>query len=587
MAQLDASPRSIQSVYSWYSQGQLKVNRRYQRKLVWTTKEKQKLIESVMKRYPVPAILLAARDDGYEIIDGLQRLHAIVSFVETAFATLDEEYFDVSSFVTAKNRADSGAFEITGQDSKIGSMEVAAFLDYSLAITVMRDASESEIDDVFGRINTYGHRLSDQERRQAGVQSAFADTVRELATQLRQDVSPEPIVDLSLMPSISIDLPMARHGYGTAASSTFWVNQGVLRSTDLRDSMDEQCLSDIAAIIAGGAMIERSKDALDAVYAPDTPESNRVLTGLVTHGSDKLKTELKYCIDEIMAICSGGSAPSKLRDVIYPEGTNNSFPSVFAILVVALHEKLIAESKKIADHAAVKDSLTGLNGRLSSGRTADERRRNVNVVKGLIDAHVVEGSTSAIYGAHSSVDIDNIIQRSRIELPHYELKQGLLNLNPQRSVNSDLPGKVVRTLCAMANNGGNRSGTVLIGVTDDAADADRVRELDGVQPVPVGARYVVGVNREAAVLGETVEEYFSRWKNAIRSANISPTSLRDALLANIDYHEYRGLGVIVISVPIMREVSYVDDVPYRREGDETVAVTALSQAVDLGRRFQG
>lgn len=76
MAELDSAPKSVQSLYSWYSEGKLNVNRRYQRKLVWTLEEKQKLVESILNRYPVPAILLAEREEGgYEIIDGLQRLY--------------------------------------------------------------------------------------------------------------------------------------------------------------------------------------------------------------------------------------------------------------------------------------------------------------------------------------------------------------------------------------------------------------------------------------------------------------------------------------------------------------------------------
>ncbi|WP_439381655.1 DUF262 domain-containing protein [Amycolatopsis lexingtonensis] len=90
MAELDSQPKSVQSIYSWYSEGKLFVNRRYQRKLVWTQVEKQKLVESVLKKYPVPAILLAERGSGdYEVIDGLQRLHTLVSFIEGAFPTLD------------------------------------------------------------------------------------------------------------------------------------------------------------------------------------------------------------------------------------------------------------------------------------------------------------------------------------------------------------------------------------------------------------------------------------------------------------------------------------------------------------------
>src|SRR3954465_9136420 len=98
MSELSSLPTPIQTLYTWYREGKLFVNRRYQRKLVWTLEEKQKLIESLLKKYPVPAILLAERDGSpgtYEIIDGLQRLHSIVSFIENSFSLPEGTYFNI------------------------------------------------------------------------------------------------------------------------------------------------------------------------------------------------------------------------------------------------------------------------------------------------------------------------------------------------------------------------------------------------------------------------------------------------------------------------------------------------------------
>jgi hypothetical protein len=116
----------------------------------------------------------------------------------------------------------------------INAKEVSTILDYSLALSVMRNATDYEINDVFDRINTYGHRLSDQERRQAGVENEFSTTVRELSCLLRGDVSSD-VLPLQSMPSISIDLPMSKHGYQVKADEVFWVSEGILKSTDLRD----------------------------------------------------------------------------------------------------------------------------------------------------------------------------------------------------------------------------------------------------------------------------------------------------------------------------------------------------------------
>ena len=133
--------------------------------------------------------------------------------------------------------------------------EVSAILDYTLAFSIMTEAKKEEIDEVFGRINTYRHRLSDQERRQAGVENEFSKTVRQVASHIRGDTS-QDILPLRVMPSISIDLPKTRHGYEIKAESVFWTKQGILRSTELRDSMDEQCIADITACIVTGNLIE-------------------------------------------------------------------------------------------------------------------------------------------------------------------------------------------------------------------------------------------------------------------------------------------------------------------------------------------
>ncbi|MET8654118.1 GmrSD restriction endonuclease domain-containing protein [Nocardia aurea] len=592
MAELNSQPRSIQSIYSLYSAKKLFVNRRYQRKLVWTLNEKQKFVESILRKYPVPAILLAERlgerDGGeleYEVIDGLQRLHTIVSFIECAFPSLEERYFDVSEFATAKGRADRGDFDPAVDGQTISRQEVSTYLDYVLAVSVMQGATEREIDDVFGRINTYGHRLSDQERRQAGVQDEFSNLVRELACEIRGDASSD-ILNLEQMPAISIDLPMTKHGYEVIASDVFWVEQGILLSTDLRDSMDEQCLADIAASVVGGQIVERSKDALDKVYDSGSSENIRIADALSSYGTERISDELKYCIDEVRKVCSVQS-PAKLRNILFDKRTTNAFPAVFAILLIAFHESLFDGEKKISDYAGVRSAISNLNKHIDTSRRStapDERRKNIEVIKGLIARYLVDAQLREIYGAHSTTDIDVAIRRSEIELPHYELKQGLLDLSNSRAVQENVVAKVVNTVCAMANSGPDRSGTIIIGVTDKKEDADKIRVKDKIEPRPVGRRFVVGVKREADRLKELPEVYFSRWKNAIRNSELSE-NLKAGVLSNMDYNDYFGLGVIVIRVPAQTELSYVGDDVFWREGDSTLKADSARTIAMLAKRF--
>lgn len=162
---------SIQEAYRLYREGKLIVNRKYQRKLVWTNEEKELLIDSILRGYPIPLILLAQRPTlhgygTYEILDGVQRLTSIFDFIENR-VTYKEEYFDVQEFTTAKYLADAGAFEVKSKaENNFINIELCAkFLDYQLAITVYPAMAENEIIDVFGRINSQGRQLSNQERR--------------------------------------------------------------------------------------------------------------------------------------------------------------------------------------------------------------------------------------------------------------------------------------------------------------------------------------------------------------------------------------------------------------------------------------
>jgi hypothetical protein len=588
MAELSSQPTSIQSLYSWYSNNKLFVNRRYQRKLVWTLVEKQKLIESILKKYPIPAILLAEKSDtpgSFEIIDGLQRLHSITSFIETSFSTLEGKHFNLKYFPTAKSRADEGLFEDTNSAEKLNQREISTILDYSLAISIMRSASENEINDVFGRINTYGHRLSDQERRQAGVQSDFSAMVRELACDLRGDAS-TTVLHLNSMPSISIDLPMTKHGYEIQAEDVFWVNQGILRSTDLRDSMDEQCIADIAACVVQGELIERSKDALDEIYAGDSDASATLAAALDAYGPGKFRDEFKYCVDEILKVCSIDPS-EKLRDIIFSKRTTNAFPSVFAILILAFHDLIVKEKMAISYYEGMRKALNNITDRIEHGRkatSAEERKKNIEAVKGIVRTYfIAKNPPPTIYGTHTTTDVETIVRRSEIEVPSYELKQGLLTLDSRKFDDSTL-AKIVNTICAIANNGKHHSGKVLIGVTDKQKDAEKIKLLDKIAPKKVGRRFVVGIAREAAIQKTTPEKYFAKIKNGIQKSELSP-AVKTSVLSNLDYNTFYGLGIIIITIPPQKELSYVGDDIYWRNGDATEKATSAKTIAEVAGRF--
>jgi len=68
----------------------LRVNHEYQRAAVWSESQQKKLIDSVMRGYPLPLIYLHHRvnviagmkSEALEIIDGQQRINALYEFGE-------------------------------------------------------------------------------------------------------------------------------------------------------------------------------------------------------------------------------------------------------------------------------------------------------------------------------------------------------------------------------------------------------------------------------------------------------------------------------------------------------------------------
>src|SRR5689334_9336331 len=86
---LSIKGETVQRIYDNHTRNAYVVNRRYQRKLVWSIEEKRSFIDSLRNGFPVPLVLLGETTfkdaPCFEVIDGLQRLNAITSFIEGEF----------------------------------------------------------------------------------------------------------------------------------------------------------------------------------------------------------------------------------------------------------------------------------------------------------------------------------------------------------------------------------------------------------------------------------------------------------------------------------------------------------------------
>jgi uncharacterized protein with ParB-like and HNH nuclease domain len=95
--EMDRSTLSVKHILELRKNNMLSVNFEYQRGPVWTKGQKQKLIDSLLRGYPIPLLyfrhiktsIAGMQREDLEIIDGQQRINALYEFDQGAFKLLD------------------------------------------------------------------------------------------------------------------------------------------------------------------------------------------------------------------------------------------------------------------------------------------------------------------------------------------------------------------------------------------------------------------------------------------------------------------------------------------------------------------
>lgn len=166
---------SINDFLSWYDKGELDLSPKYQRKsYLWTLSTKSYFIDTLLRGMPIPPVYIrsitdvAARKTTREVIDGQQRLSTIFAFLNDEF-TLSESIKDFGG----------------KKYSDLGVEEKSDFLEKELAVEMVLTNNESEIADIFVRINSSNYPLNAQELRNAKYQNEFKILCNTLAEQYR------------------------------------------------------------------------------------------------------------------------------------------------------------------------------------------------------------------------------------------------------------------------------------------------------------------------------------------------------------------------------------------------------------------
>ncbi|MFF7606693.1 DUF262 domain-containing protein [Streptomyces parvulus] len=597
LSDLSVRSESVQKLYTDYLADRFSVNRRYQRKLVWTVEEKCDLVDSILSDLPIPLILVAeiSGEGGtsYELIDGMQRLNAIFSFIENEF-DIDGQFFDLQALADTKSQLDDGKFaQRTPVLPREQSRKIA---NYLLAVSVFKASDPEQVDKVFRRINSGGRRLSGQELRQVGSTAKIAQLVRIIASEIRGDSSSSDIVPLRTMPKLSIN--NRNLAYGVDVDNIFWVQQAILRRIDVRGSLDEQLILDILLDCLIDPLVSSGTDTRDAVYgaidADDTAPASlerRLSARIDVYGEANVREHFSLVHEELRAVLD--VVDDKFVKHVVGRSSGGRYPRYFQAVFLAFWELIIRDGMRVAsrsdaalrlrDIGTARGSLNVPGG--GGDWTAEDKRKNIDAVKGAIrDAFEADPGTrrdAAQFGLSSH--LEKILQNSVTEQSLFELKQGLLTLGATREFDEGSWEKILRSITAIANTGPDNTGYLVIGVADSEKDVQRIRQLDGVSPVKSrGNRFdVVGIEREASVRGETLKSYFDWVSDKLTGSDLAP-ELRRRVASGISLIDYHGRAVILVEITPSHEPSFYKNVMYERSG----AGVQVVEQPDYMRLFQ-
>jgi hypothetical protein len=194
----------------------------YQRRSVWSPKERKFFLDTVFHGYPCPPLFLykSISDKGvttFHVVDGKQRLETIISFANNKISIPPD--FDIASLAGKKFR------QLDVEQKKI-------FWNYQFAVELLDVVEPATVKEIFGRYNRTAKNLEAQELRHAKYDGWFASFAE------------------------------------NEAQKTEWSKLGVSTTARARRMKDIQFISELMiAILLNGEIIGFDQEKIDEFYA--------------------------------------------------------------------------------------------------------------------------------------------------------------------------------------------------------------------------------------------------------------------------------------------------------------------------------
>lgn len=161
-----ATNKRVRELISLVKEGKVVPRPEFQRRLVWTHKDKDRFLDTVLKSLPFPEIYLADGEVDLEmgtgtqlLVDGLQRVNTLIQYFEGA---IDLKLLTVPPYAS------------------LSGDEKMAFLQYDVAVRDLGAVTRDMIVDVFQRINATKYSLNDIEINNA----VYAGALKQFAARI-------------------------------------------------------------------------------------------------------------------------------------------------------------------------------------------------------------------------------------------------------------------------------------------------------------------------------------------------------------------------------------------------------------------
>lgn len=158
---------TVADFVNWYHQKELILNPDFQRGSIWQAPARSYLIDSILRGYPIPKLLMRTKIDRStrktirDVVDGQQRLRTIIDFVD-------------NKLVLGPKAKEFARSRFNNLDPELQDK----FLSYKLTSEQLINASDNDVLEVFVRINSYTVPVNDAELRNARYDHDFSYAVK-------------------------------------------------------------------------------------------------------------------------------------------------------------------------------------------------------------------------------------------------------------------------------------------------------------------------------------------------------------------------------------------------------------------------